>query len=307
MPEEDYSTKTVAQLKVILQEKGLPVSGKKADLIARLVESENSSNPKSVVIDDSVQEDENSSTEDLPFLSGIIKNGISSVEIDKSLTIRYGSSLFVLILIIIGLNSTSWYGLEYAGTNTAFTPMGEFEYSYEQEIDFGLFDYEKTRFDYDSSDDTQIETSTSSHGYDGLTCETSFEAFDCEAFSTAGTINSLMLWLSLLSIMVIFGLGIAEGFGKIESGFIIKNRERIDKIMWALATVPIFIGTLIYGLMASSAQTITSLDKDATSGLGMMWWTMFLLSTAYVCYIYRDQIQTLKEKFMSDKPEASND
>ena len=38
MPEEEYSVKTVAQLKIILQEKGLPVSGKKADLIARLVE-----------------------------------------------------------------------------------------------------------------------------------------------------------------------------------------------------------------------------------------------------------------------------
>ena len=50
MPEEEYSVKTVAQLKVILQEKGLPVSGKKADLIARLVESESSSNPKSIVM-----------------------------------------------------------------------------------------------------------------------------------------------------------------------------------------------------------------------------------------------------------------
>jgi hypothetical protein len=307
MPEEDYSSKTVAQLKVILQEKGLPVSGKKADLIARLVESESSSNPKSIVIGDLVQEDENSSTEDLPFLSDIIKNGIGSVEIDKSLTIRYGSSLFMLIFIIIGLNSTSWYGLEYADTNTAITPFGEFEYSYEQEIDFGLFDYEKTRSNSDSSDDVQIETSTSSHAYDGMACETSFEAFDCEAFSTAGTINSLMLWLSLLSIMVILGIGIAEGFGKIESGFIVEKREIIDKIIWGLATVPIFIGTLIYGLMASSAQTVASLDKDATSGLGMMWWTMFLLSTAYVCYIYRDKIQNLKEKFMSDKPEASND
>ena len=34
----DYSSMTVAELKEILKEKGLPVSGKKADLIERLSE-----------------------------------------------------------------------------------------------------------------------------------------------------------------------------------------------------------------------------------------------------------------------------
>jgi len=36
---EDYETMTVAELKELLKEAGLPVSGKKADLVARLVES----------------------------------------------------------------------------------------------------------------------------------------------------------------------------------------------------------------------------------------------------------------------------
>jgi large subunit ribosomal protein L32e len=36
---EDYETMTVAQLKELLKEAGLPVSGKKADLVARLIES----------------------------------------------------------------------------------------------------------------------------------------------------------------------------------------------------------------------------------------------------------------------------
>jgi large subunit ribosomal protein L32e len=36
---EDYDTMTVAQLKELLKEAGLPISGKKADLIARLAES----------------------------------------------------------------------------------------------------------------------------------------------------------------------------------------------------------------------------------------------------------------------------
>ncbi len=36
---EDYETMTVAELKELLKEAGLPVSGNKADLVARLVES----------------------------------------------------------------------------------------------------------------------------------------------------------------------------------------------------------------------------------------------------------------------------
>ena len=128
MPEEEYSVKTVAQLKLILQEKGLPVSGKKADLIARLVESENSSNPKPVVIGDSVQEGEKSSAEDLPYLSNIIRNGINSVELNKQQAINYGIIVFMFTIIVIGLNSTSWYNLEASGTSN--NPFGT-DYSYD--------------------------------------------------------------------------------------------------------------------------------------------------------------------------------
>jgi hypothetical protein len=289
---------------VILQGKGLPVSGKKTDLITRLVENKGSSSTKSAIDEEFVQVDDNTSPGNLPFLSSIIQNGISSVEFDKEQTIRYGITAFMFTMIVISLNSTSWYNLETSGTST--TPYLT-DYSYELEIDFGLFDYESTRADGDANDNVRIETATTEHTYDGLLCEIDFESFDCEAFSTAGTINSLMLWLSLLAILTILGMGLTEGFGKLESGFIVENREQIDKMIRVLATVPIFIGTFVYGLMASSAQTATSIDEDATSGLGGMWWMMFLLSTAYICYIYRSIILKLYHKFMSDEPEASND
>lgn len=304
MSEQDYSTKTVAQLKVILQEKELPVSGKKADLITRLVEHESRSKPKSILTNKSMKLEDGMSIDNLPFLSSIIQNGISSVDFDREQTIRYGITAFMFTMIIISLNSTSWYNLETSGTST--TPYLT-DYSYELEIDFGLFDYERTRADGNANDNVRIETATTAYTYDGLLCETNFESFDCEAFSTAGTINSLMLWLSLLAILTILGMGLTEGFGKLESGFIVENREQIDKMIRVLATVPIFIGTFVYGLMASSAQTATSIDEDATSGLGGMWWMMFLLSTAYICYIYRSIILKLYQKFMSNEPEASND
>ena len=47
---EDYESMTVAQLKELLKEQGLPVSGKKTDLIARLLEADGQT-------DDAVEED----------------------------------------------------------------------------------------------------------------------------------------------------------------------------------------------------------------------------------------------------------
>ena len=301
MSEEEYSVKTVAQLKIILQGKGLPVSGKKADLIARLVENEKPTDPKSVVIVDSVQEDENSSTEDLPFLTSIFKNGIDSVDFDKEQTIRYAITAFMLTMIIVSLNSMSWY-----------------YYSLDFDYEEGMWGAQKQEFEMGLN---EFEMSMSMGGmnllsmvmdYDGEWCGDEEIIFDCESFSTAGTILSLMLWLSMLSILCIIGMGVAQGFGKLDQDFFTKNAEMIDKILWLSATIPLLLGTLIYGLMASMSPVSDELEDpevgiEITSSLGGMWWMMFLLSTAYVCYIYRDQIQNLKEKFMSDKPEASND
>ena len=301
MSEEEYSVKTVAQLKIILQEKGLPVSGKKADLIARLVENEKPTDPKSVVIVDSVQEDENSSTEDLPFLTSIFKNGIDSVDFDKEQTIRYAITAFMLTMILVSLNSMSWY-----------------YYSLDFDYEEGMWGDQKQEFEMGLN---EFEMGMSMGGmnllsmvmdYDGEWCGDEEIIFDCESFSTAGTILSLMLWLSMLSILCIIGMGVAQGFGKLDQDFFTKNAEMIDKILWLSATIPLLLGTLIYGLMASMSPVSDELEDpevgiEITSSLGGMWWMMFLLSTAYVCYIYRDQIQNLKEKFMSDKPEASND
>ena len=301
MSEEEYSVKTVAQLKIILQGKGLPVSGKKADLIARLVENEKPTDPKSVVIVDSVQEDENSSTEDLPFLTSIFKNGIDSVDFDKEQTIRYAITAFMLTMILVSLNSMSWY-----------------YYSLDFDYEEGIWGDQNQEFEMGLN---EFEMSMSMGGmnllsmvmdYDGEWCGDEEIIFDCESFSTAGTILSLMLWLSMLSILCIIGMGVAQGFGKLDQDFFTKNAEMIDKILWLSATIPLLLGTLIYGLMASMSPVSDDLEDpevgiEITSSLGGMWWMMFLLSTAYVCYIYRDQIQNLKEKFMSDKPEASND
>ena len=301
MPEEEYSVKTVAQLKIILQEKGLPVSGKKADLIARLVEDGKPTDPKSVVIVDSVQEDGKPSTEDLPFFTSILENGIDSVDFDKEQTIRYAITAFMLTMIIVSLNSMSWY-----------------YYSLDFDYEEGMWGDQKQEFEMGLN---EFETSISMGGmnllslvmdYDGEWCGDEEIIFDCESFSTAGTILSLMLWLSMLSILCIIGMGVAQGFGKLDQDFFTKNTEMIDKILWLSATIPLLLGTLVYGLMASMSPVSDDLEDpevgiEITSSLGGMWWMMFIFSTAYICYIYRNKIMELYQKFVSDEPEASND
>ena len=301
MSEEEYSVKTVAQLKIILQEKGLPVSGKKADLIARLVEDGKSTDPKSVVIVNSVQEDGKPLTEDLPFFTSILENGIDSVDFDKEQTIRYAITAFMLTMIIVSLNSMSWY-----------------YYSLDFDYEEGMWGDQKQEFEMGLN---EFEMGMSMGGmnllsmvmdYDGEWCGDEEIIFDCESFSTAGTILSLMLWLSMLSILCIIGMGVAQGFGKLDQDFFTKNAEMIDKILWLSATIPLLLGTLIYGLMASMSPVSDELEDpevgiEITSSLGGMWWMMFIFSTAYICYIYRNKIMELYQKFVSDEPEASND
>lgn len=301
MSEEEYSVKTVAQLKIILQEKGLPVSGKKADLIARLVENEKPTNLKSTVIGDSVQKDGKSSAEGLPFFTSILENGIDSVDFDKDQTIRYAITAFMFTMIIVGLNSMSWYyySLDYDYEEDMWGDQ-------KQEYEMGLNEFEI------SMSMAGMNLLSMVMDYEGEWCGDEEVIFDCESFSTAGTITTLMLWLSMLSMLCIIGMGIAQGFGKLDQDFFTKNAEMIDKILWLSATIPLLLGTLIYGLMASMSPVADDLEDpevgiEITSSLGGMWWMMFIFSTTYICYIYRHKIMELYQKFMSDEPEASND
>ena len=55
---EEYESMTVAQLKELLKEQGLPVSGKKADLIARLMESSGAEEEVVEAAEDAAEEDD---------------------------------------------------------------------------------------------------------------------------------------------------------------------------------------------------------------------------------------------------------
>ena len=71
----------------------------------------------------------------------------------------------------------------------------------------------------------------------------------------------------------------------------------------------LIVGTILYGLITANSPTGDSSGEgiDVSSGLGGMWWMMFIFSVGYACYIYRTKIMNMYQNFMSDEPEASND
>lgn len=64
---EDYESMTVAQLKELLKEAGLPISGKKSDLIARLTEASGEEAPVEEVVEESSDDDDWDVVEDDDF------------------------------------------------------------------------------------------------------------------------------------------------------------------------------------------------------------------------------------------------
>jgi hypothetical protein len=276
---------TVIELKQRLKEKDLPVSGKKAELLERLLSN----------VDGERRELKQKSNQQLPFLTSVFKNGLSSVNIDKKLALRYGVALFMLIFFIIGLNSNSWFFMENSHrdgdptqgmyvdeTITLQFGLGDIEILYEADgIAFGIIDEEWT--------DT-IE-------YDGNDCAY-IQEFNCESFSTAGTLNQISLWISILCIFLIFGLAIARGLGKEITPQFHMHEPKILQILWGLATFLPFIGTVCYGFIVGQSEM--DLSEWENNGFGFIWWSMLIFSFSFIALIYNQHISSMISRFKQD-------
>lgn len=73
---EEYEKMTVAELKVLLKEAGLPISGKKADLIERLAGAQE--------VEEETQEVVEEATEDDWTMSGMMKTANMSTSQSKN-------------------------------------------------------------------------------------------------------------------------------------------------------------------------------------------------------------------------------
>jgi len=274
---------TVVELKQRLKDKGLPVSGKKAELLERLLADDKGEH----------QGLKQKPEQQLPFLTSLFQKGLSSVNVDRKLALRYGAALFMFIFIIIGLGSKSWYFMEHTDrdgdpdqgmyvdeTVTLQFGLGNFEILYEANgIAFGIIDEEWTEsFEYDDS--------ACSHGAGG---------FSCASYSTAGTLNQICLWVAMLCIFLIFGLGIARGFGKEITPQFHMYEQKTLNIVWALAAFLPLVGTLCYGLIIGLSEK--DMSEWDNYGFGSMWWSMMMFSVLFAGLIYSQQISSMISKF----------
>ncbi|MDC0055891.1 SAP domain-containing protein [Deltaproteobacteria bacterium] len=295
---DNLQSLTVAELKVRLKDAGLAVSGKKAELIARLGKSTVLEKPKSVVLvaDKFVKSAKKSADGGLPFFLAIKEGGLGDVEIDKWKAASYGMAFFMLIMLIIGLNSMSWYSASMEETeDDGF--MGPMTISMEMNV--GLSDIQMKMSMLGMEQANEMSLSDCAEGEEEA--EEDGEApISCGALSTAGTINTLCIILSMIAIIILLTFSIGRGFGVFSTGVLDEKSELIEKISWMVAVISINLGSLLYGVIAGF---MTDMEEPLEGGLGGMWWIMFLLSLTFAAIVYNEKTMqifySLKSKFPS--------
>ena len=279
---DDFSSMTVPQLKELLKEKGLTVGGKKAELVARLVENSES---KSVKPAKKATGDELVVGE-LPFFLAMKEGGLGAVDIDKWKAASYGMAVFMFIMLIIGLNSMSWYsaGFEETEDDGFFGPI-----TIAVDVGVGLSEME-------------MEISGFMTFEAGVDLDECYEEgmvedeIDCGALSTAGTINKIFIILSLISIIVLLIFSTGRGFGIFTSGVLDEKSDLIEKISWLIAVASINLGTLLYWIIVGFQS---HLGEPYEEGLGSMWWMMFLFSLTFAAVVYNGKVKALISKFQN--------
>jgi len=274
---DDLSSMTVPQLKELLKEKGLTVGGKKAELVARLVENSESGGVKSSPKDGGGE----LVVSELSFFLAIKEGGLGAVEIDKWKAASYGMAVFMFIMLIIGLNSMSWYSASHVEDGGGWSPdvtiylnVGLSEMEMEASTILGEIRMEVS---LDECDEEGMEE-------DGM---------DCSALSTAGTINKIFMILSLISIIVLLIFSTGRGFGIFSSGILDEKSELIERISWVIAVASINLGTLLYWMIVG----FQSHFEDSEEGLGSMWWMMFLFSLTFAAIVYNEKVKSLVSRF----------
>ena len=276
---DDPQSLTVAELKMRLKDAGLAVGGKKAELIARLEESTVLTKPKSLLLStDKVPKSAKKSTDselvagELPFFLAIKEGGLGDVEIDKWKAASYGMAFLMLIMLIVGLNSMSWYSVSMEENEGPMTMS--------KEINIGLSDLE-VKMSFLAMEMTLSDCAEEEGGGPPMSCAT---------LSTAGMINTICIILSMIAIITLLAFSLGRGFGLFSTGMLDEKSEIIENISWMVAVISINLGSLLYGIIAGF---MTDVEEPSKGGLGGMWWTMFLLSLTFAAIVYNEKTKAL--------------
>ena len=267
---DELDSLTVAQLKERLKAAGLTVSGKKADLIDRL----RNTSPEDKGLDDASvavvpprKKDKllDGDGGSLPFFMALAKGGISAVRIEKKEAIQKSCAVLLLILLIVGLGSSSWYSI----TAKDGDEEGVFNFSFDEA------EIELEGFDEDMGLSITLQLSD---------CHEDFDDFDCEKIKTAG---ESMRAASILGIVVItfwILLLVANGFGLLSHVPILEEKlSLLDRWSLHLSVAIVGIGIFVYWLLAWATN---EMEEEYNGDLGSMWWLTFLVWLALLLESY---------------------
>jgi len=287
MVKDELSSLTIPQLKEKLKSQGLPVSGKKSELISRLSANSTANTSKPKAISKAVPAKKSGTEGDLPFFQSIAANGISSVEIDKWEAGKYGMAVIIFFVMISALGSESWYtGTHSVEYDEDFLGSGTESF----EINYGLSEAKlKTKITggMSFSQTTTIE-------YSEDLCEMAPE-IQCDKMSNAGTIIQITFWLSLLTITSLLVIAVARGFGQLDTGFVAENHSQIQFWGWNACIALPALGVIIYSFITFSFDTDGLFDGEGSFGLGSTWWMMFFMLAIFAASIHNSIVKKMVE------------
>lgn len=197
-------------------------------------------------------------------------------------------SLLLLIIIIVGLGSTSWYSI----TETYS------EFDLEVDSRFGLSEVETTvegnaigyaeDGDYESLEEMNNKNADSEKEMcemaDSDQCDLMKEKADWYgSWDSSGFTMKIFLILALLSsiaLLCIKGAVILEAFEKVYlSEELLRRLSPLDLVCSIATAVMLVLGCLIFAIICPGLTDNPMIPSgEISGGLGSMWWTMFVFT-----------------------------
>jgi len=253
---DDLGSKTVLELKSMLREQSLPVSGNKQELINRLQENQSSAST-------------NTSTQTPTF-------NLKDIDWKNSRVQTMIAAIILLIIIPIALSSNSWA--------YAVKEESEFGQTYELTIDIGLSEVEMAAIFNGDVVDSEVEE------FDN--CAEKSDV--CNTFSQAGNMTYFFYILSLICAIVFLIASIIQmtnATKKVEQlKWFSRYEEKTILLSKMISAGVLLFATLWYPLkiyLDSDDDLFTDFDSD---GLALMWYTMFFVSLAWFWLAFREII-----------------
>ncbi|MED5308610.1 MAG: hypothetical protein VYA95_04605 [Candidatus Thermoplasmatota archaeon] len=238
-----------------------------------------------------------------PFLAAIL-DVFRAKNVDIWKALQYSFSMIMVFAILISLTSTSWFVISnhqdddwlFGSSNTG--------------LKYGITGFELYT---ESKEEISVEVTYvipfsecdgwgSNDFFDGTS---DVEDLQCDTMSIGGKIIIFSFLISLVSILGLLFASSYLGLKSPKGDFWTEKYPKYSDIATKVSAILPLIAVLIYAMFAFGFDeelvlSSTALD-DSSVGLGMTWWLMFLLSSSYAGFVFRDKIKQLSVKLRSKK------